>query len=69
MEKTKVLNIDKSILRIDNLNEVYNLESSKDKLLERSVAIVLVLNQEVSAGGINGNYNKMIINFYGGKCL
>lgn len=60
--------LDKSIFRIDNLNEFYNPESSKAKLSENSVPIVLILNQEINTGGIN-NYNKMVINFYGGKCL
>jgi hypothetical protein len=61
--------IDKSILRTDNLNQFYTLESSKNKLLQNSVMIILVRNINTNSLEENGNYEKIIINFYGGKCL
>jgi hypothetical protein len=61
--------LDKTILKIDNLNQFYNLESSKNKLLEMSVVLVLIRDTNTYSERESEDSEKVIINFYGGKCL
>ncbi|MFA5723625.1 MAG: hypothetical protein WC979_05185 [Candidatus Pacearchaeota archaeon] len=45
------------------------ISSSKSKLLANSVNIILIRNTNKNVFGVEGDFEKVIVNFYGGKCL
>lgn len=63
-----------SFYTYDNLEQVdvraqSSLSSAKQKLVTNSIRVIIPRNTNVNVYGVSGDYEKIIINFYGGNCL